>query len=271
MKSLFINKKILKMIGLLSFSALAWQAQAAEPLKIGTECTYAPFTYRDADGTIKGFDIDIATEVAKRLGREPEFVCQPFDSSIPALRAKKFDVLFTAISVTDERLKSINFSVPYRSSVGRFIAHNDFNAELYDAAGKPNPDALKGKVVGLQRSSMYDKYIKDVFPGAKVQRYDTVNNMVLDLRAKRVDVIVAGSVVLANVMDKEGSDQFKSAGPEIENPEYFGIGVAAGIRKNDEQLKKDIDAALEAMFADGTFKEINQKYWNFSVLPSVWK
>lgn len=268
---LFISKKIIKVIGLLSFSAFAWQAQAAEPLKIGTECTYAPFTYRDADGTIKGFDIDIAREVAKRLGREAEFVCQPFDSSIPALRAKKFDILFTAISVTEERLKSINFSVPYRSSIGRFIANQSFNAELYDQDGKPNPDALKDKVIGLQRSSTYDKYIKDTFPGVKVQRYDTVNNMVLDLRAQRVDLIVAGSMVLYNEMQKEGGEQFKTVGPEIEDASYFGIGVAAGIRKSDEQLKKDVDAALEAMFADGTFKEINQKYWSFSVLPSVWQ
>jgi len=264
-------RKLLNVIGLLSFATFAWQVQAAGTLKIGTECTYAPFTYRDADGTIKGFDIDIATEVAKRLGKEPEFICQPFDSSIPALRAKKFDVLFTAISVTDERLKSINFSVPYRSSIGRFIGNNDFNSELYDQAGKPNADALKSKVVGLQRSSTYEKYIKDNFPDAKIQRYDTVNNMVLDLRAKRVDVIVAGSIVLFNVIEKDGGDQFKTVGAEIDDPTYFGIGVAAGIRKNDTELKKDVDAALNAMFADGTFKAINQKYWQFSVLPSAWQ
>lgn len=265
-------KKLLKTIGLISFSVLAFNASAAEQIKIGTECTYAPFTYRDSSGNIKGYDVDIATEVAKRMGKEPVFVCQPFDSSIPALKAKKFDILFTALSVTEERMKTMSFSVPYRSSTGRFAAAADLDIQLYDENGKPNPDALKGKVLGLQRSSTYDKYVSDTFPGVKVQRYDTVNNMILDLKAKRVDLIMGGPVVLStNLLEKEGGDKFKFVGPEIDNPAYFGIGIAAGMRQGDEQLKKEVDAALESMFADGTFKEINLKYWNFTVLPSVWK
>jgi lysine-arginine-ornithine-binding protein len=265
-------KKLLKTIGLLSFAAISFSASAAKELKIGTECTYAPFTYRDAQGVIQGYDVDIAREVAKRMNREAVFVCQPFDSSIPALKAKKFDILFTALSVTEERMKTMSFSVPYRSSTGRFAAFADQNIELYDASGKPNPDALKGKVLGLQRSSTYDKYVSDTFPGVKVQRYDTVNNMILDLRSKRVDLIMGGPVVLStNLMEKEDGSKFKFVGPEIDNPNYFGIGIAAGMRKGDDQLKQEVDAALQSMFADGTFKEINLKYWNFSVLPSVWQ
>lgn len=254
-------------------STLSATSIAAEkPLRIGTECTYPPFTYRDADGVIQGFDVDIAREVANRIGRTPEFVCNPFASSIPSLQARKFDVLFTAISVTEERLKTVNFSVPYRSSIGRFVGSSDLNIALFDKDGNPNPAALKGKVVGLQRASIYDRYIRDNFPGVEIRLYDTVNNMILDLKSQRVDLIVAGSVNLWSTLLANGSEtNYKFIGPEIDRPDYFGVGIAAAMRKKDTKLLEQVNEALNAMYEDGTFKQINQKYWSFTVLPSVWQ
>lgn len=245
---------------------------ASNTLRIGTECTYAPFTYRDADGVIQGFDVDIAREVASRIGREPEFICNPFDSSIPALQARKFDILFTALSVTEERLKTVNFSLPYRSSTARFAGPKDSGLELFDKDGKPSPSALKGKVIGLQRSSTYDKYVNDNFPGVEVRRYDTVNNMILDLKAKRVDVVIAGPVNLwSTLLHKEGGENYQFIGPEIENVGYFGVGIAAAMRKNDAKLLEEVNKAIQSMYEDGTFKKINLKYWDFTVMPSVWQ
>lgn len=247
-------------------------AAVAAELRIGTECTYAPFTYRDAEGVIQGYDVDMAREVALRLGMEPVFVCNPFDSSIPALQARKFDILFTALSVTEERLKTVNFSLPYRSSTARFAAHKDFAIEPFDADGKPVPASLKGKVIGLQRSSTYDKYVKDFFPGVTVRRYDTVNNMILDLKAGRIDLVMAGPVNLwSTLLHSEGGENYKFIGPEIENESYFGVGIAAAMRKNDTELMEKVNKAIQSMYDDGTFKEINLKYWDFTVMPSVWK
>lgn len=264
-------KKIL--LSLVIIALLAPAAPAAQKqLRVGTECTYAPFTFRDAQGVIQGFDVDIAREVALRLDMEPVFVCNPFDSSIPALQARKFDILFTALSVTEERLKTVNFSLPYRSSTARFAAHKNFDARLFDAAGHPNPDALKGKTIGLQRSSTYDKYVQDKFPGVDVRRYDTVNNMILDLKAGRVDLVVAGPVNLwSTLLHSEGGEDYQFVGPEIENEEYFGVGIAAALRKNDAALLERVNQALQSMYEDGTFKKINLKYWDFTVLPQVWK
>lgn len=243
-----------------------------KPLRIGTECTYPPFTYRDAEGVIQGFDVDIANEVAKRIGRTPEFVCNPFASSIPSLQARKFDILFTALSVTDERLKTVSFSVPYRSSTARFVGPVSLDIELFDKDGNPNPAALKGKVIGLQRSSTYDRYVKDNFPGVEIRRYDTVNNMILDLKAKRIDLVIAGPVNLwSTILANDTEKLYQFIGPEIDRPDYFGIGIAAAMRKKDTQLLEQVNEALNAMYQDGTFKQINQKYWSFTVLPSVWQ
>lgn len=264
-------KKLLLALVITMFAASpAFSAQ--KQLRIGTECTYAPFTYRDAQGVIQGYDVDMAREIALRLDMEPVFVCNPFDSSIPALQARKFDILFTALSVTEERLKVINFTLPYRSSTARFAAHKDFDIQLFDEKGNPNPAALKGKVVGLQRSSTYDKYVKDKFPGVDVRRYDTVNNMILDLKAGRVDVVVAGPVNLwSTLLHSEGGENYQFVGPEVENEEYFGVGIAAALRKNDTELLEKVNKVMQSMYDDGTFKEINLKYWDFTVLPQVWK
>lgn len=254
---------------LMASSALA---AAPQQLRIGTECTYAPFTYRDAEGLIQGFDVDVAREVATRIGMEPVFICNPFDSSIPSLQAHKFDILFTALSVTEDRLKTVNFSLPYRSSTARFASAKASNLEPFSADGKPNAAALKGKVVGVQRSSTYDKYVKDTFPGVQVRRYDTVNNMILDLKAGRVDLVMAGPVNLwSTLLNSDGGGKYQFIGPEIENEVYFGIGIAAALRKNDTELLEKVNKALQSMYEDGTFKAINLKYWDFTVLPQVWK
>lgn len=267
MKKLFYSA-CFALISIWSLNALAID----KPLRIGTECTYQPFTYRDAEGNIKGFDVDIAQEVANRIGRTAEFICNPFASSIPALQARKFDVLFTALSVTDERLKTVNFTVPYRSSTARFVGPSSLKIQLFDANGKPNPTALKGKVVGLQRSSTYDRYVKENFPGVEVRRYDTVNNMILDLKAERVDLVIGGPVNLwSTLLENDTNKDYQFIGPEIDKPDYFGIGIAAALRKNDTELLDQINAALNSMYQDGTFKAINQKYWSFTVLPSVWQ
>lgn len=266
-------KKGLSLSALIAFVALSLSTSVtAKPLRIGTECTYPPFTYRDANGNIEGFDVDIAREVAKRLDREPEFVCNPFASSIPALQARKFDILFTAISVTEERMKTVRFSVPYRSATGSFVGEASSDIKLFNDDGTPNSSALKGKVVGLQRSSTYDRYVSENFPDADIRRYDTVNNLVLDLKAGRADVIIASSLSLWSALFENQEDgKYKYISPEIDKPEYFGVGVAAAMRKNDAKLQEQVNVALESMYADGTFKAINLKYWSFTVLPSAWQ
>jgi len=261
-------KTILFALALMLIPATALAAE----LRIGTECTYAPFTYRDANGVIQGYDVDMAREVAERIGMEPVFICNPFDSSIPSLQARKFDILFTALSVTEERLKTVNFSLPYRSSTARFAAAKDFDAELFTSDGKANPEALKGKTIGFQRSSTYGKYVNDFFSGVNVRRYDTVKNMILDLKAGRVDVIVAGPVNLwSTLLNSEGGDGYKFVGPEIEDENYFGVGIAAAMRKDDTELLEKVNKAIQSMYDDGTFKTINLKYWDFTVMPSVWQ
>ena len=107
------------------------------------------------------------------------------------------------------------------------------------------------------------------FNSLPVQLYDTVDNMLLDLTSKRVDLVFAGPIKLANdFLDKPRGKGYKFIGPEINDVKYFGPGVGIGLRKDDAGLRDELDKAMKAMIDDGTFKTINDKYWSFSVLPA---
>ncbi|MEP3297830.1 MAG: transporter substrate-binding domain-containing protein, partial [Pseudoruegeria sp.] len=94
---------------------------SAEKLRVGMECTYAPFNYRTSDGELAGYDVDVAKGVAEIIGAELEYVCQQWDGMIPALLANKFDLIIASMSITNSRLEKMDFSSPYRDSVGRLV------------------------------------------------------------------------------------------------------------------------------------------------------
>src|SRR5215211_5905759 len=170
--------------------AAPFTVASAETLRVGTECTYFPFNYRDTDGVLKGYDVDVATEVGSRIGDKIDFVCQEWDGMIPALLANKFDLIVASLSITDERSKKIDFSVPYRVSIGQFIGAKDKNLQLFKADNSVNPAGFEGIRVGIERSSTYETWIQVKMPNADVVLYDSNEAMYLDLKAGRVDVIM---------------------------------------------------------------------------------
>lgn len=258
-------------LALLSGATLLLAGSAfAREVKVGTECTNPPFNYRTASGELTGFDVDIAREIGKREGFELQFVCQAFEGLIPALTARKFDLILASLSITEARQKSIDFSIPYRGSTGRFVGLKTSTLEPLTADGQPNPKALDGKVVGMIRASTYDRYFTEQFPGVQISRYENYETLLLDLVSGRVNLIMAGPIKMEDFLAEERGKGFKYIGPELESIKYFGPGVGVGLRKNESELQGKVNDALKAMFADGTFKKINQKYWKFTVLPSVW-
>ena len=93
----------------------------AEKLRVGMECTYAPFNYKNSSGELLGYDVDVAKGVSRITGYDIEFVCQEWDGMIPALLANKFDLIIASMSITEKRMKSIDFSSPYMFSTGQIV------------------------------------------------------------------------------------------------------------------------------------------------------
>jgi len=109
------------------------------------------------------------------------------------------------------------------------------------------------KTVGLIRSSTYDRYFTELFPGVQISRYENYETLLLDLVSGRVDAIMAGPIKMEGFFAEPQGKNFKYIGPELENIKYFGPGVGVGLRKNEPELLDKVNNALKGMFADGTF------------------
>jgi ABC-type amino acid transport substrate-binding protein len=244
-------------------------AAAGAPLVVGTDCKYFPYSSRDAQGNLVGFEIDLVNEIGKRLDRPVQFECVAFDSAIASLNTHKFDALFDTLSITEERRKQVDFTIPYRSNAARFAALAGFAASPFDESGRPNPAGLEGKTIGLQGATVYEDYVRQAFPGVKVVIHEQLPNLYEDLKTGRVDLVIAStSNVWGGLISKDG-EAFKFVGPDIEDP-AFGEGVGAATRQGDPILA-DLNAALQAIIDDGTFEAINKAHFPFSLLPSVWR
>lgn len=244
-------------------------AIAQDTLRAGTECTYFPFNFRDTDGTLKGYDVDVGNEIGKRLNMKVEWVCQKWDGMLPALLANKYDVILASLSITEERRQKIDFSVSYRLSIGQFVGPKAKGLKLFKDDKTPDPAAFKGVKVGLQRGTTYDNWITAKVPDATVVKYDTVEQTYLELKSGRIDVIMTNPMkTYLEFLSKPDGAGFEVIGPQIDEEKYFGTGAGVGLRKGEEALLKKIDAALVDMKKDGTLDKFSKVYFPFAIYPS---
>ena len=263
---------MMKKVLISAFAALAVFAFGApamvkaETLRVGMECTYAPFNFKNASGELDGYDVDVAKGVAGLIGADLEFVCQKWDGMIPALLANKFDLVIASMSITPKRLKKIDFSAPYRISVGRLVGKKNSGWKLFDDAGKPVAANFKGLKIGLGRATTYSSWFKDKLPGANVVLYDTSDAMYLDLQNGRTDMIMTNPMkAYLKFLSKENGAGFEFVSPQIDEVEYFGIGVGIGLRKGNDALKARLDSAVKKLSADGSLEKYARKYFPFAI------
>jgi octopine/nopaline transport system substrate-binding protein len=267
------------------FSAPGADAQTKDwkTIRIGTEGAYAPWNYSEAGGKLAGFEIDLANELCKRMKAECTIVAQDWDGIIPALQASKYDAIMAAMNITDKRLETINFSDVYAAAPASFavlksspLAKMPGSGEVYPLATKGAEaqkaiDAmkpmLKGKVVGAQVSTtnlaFVEKYYKDQ---VDIRSYKTTEQHDLDLAAGRIDAAFAAITYWNDVISKPEGKDIMIVGPGFSG-EVLGRGVAAGLRKEDKELKTKFDDAIKAALADGTIKALSIKWFKVDISP----
>jgi arginine/ornithine transport system substrate-binding protein len=237
-------------------SAPAPQAVAAPDLKVAIDPTYEPFSFKTADGKPTGFDIDIALAICAQLTRNCVFVEQVWDSMIPGLMAKKYDVIISSMGITEERLAQIDFSDRYYNTPSRIIVKKGTAYE--------SPVSLKGKRIGVGKSTIQEKYaLGELAPaGVKIIPYEAQDQVYLDIKSGRLDGTVADYVeVLGGFLSKSEGANYEAVGPELFEPKYFGIGVGIGMRKGQGAFKAELNTAIKTIRANGTYKTINDKYF----------
>jgi L-cystine transport system substrate-binding protein len=221
-------------------------------LLIGTEGTYAPFTFHDESGNLTGFDVEISTEVAKRLGVEPEFKETQWDALFAGLDAKRFDMIANQVGIRPDRQEKYDFSDPYITSAAVLIAHKD-NNEV-----KAFED-IKGLNAAQSLTSNYGEMAKKY--GASLVSVEGFTQSVELLASKRVDVTINDRISYLDYTKQRPDAPIKVVDTSEE-------ASASGLmfRKKSDTLVEAVNKALTEMIDDGTYKKISEKWFGEDVL-----
>jgi len=235
--------------------ALAVTSVNADALRVGVEGAYPPFSWKEADGTLKGFDIDFAHEVCKRLDRECVLVEQEWDGMIPALLARKFDTIIASMSITEERKKKVDFTVKYYNTPAKLVAKKNPGFEG-TAAG------LDGKRLGVQRATTHQCSAEKLYPGAELVLYATQDEVWQDLGSGRLDAQLSDSLqAYEGFLVLDVGQGFDFLGGALDDVECQGVGAGFAVRKEDSELRDALSKAIGDIRADGTYKVINDRYF----------
>jgi len=232
-------------------------------VRIGTEGAYPPFNYIDSDGKLVGFDVDIAKALCKAANYDCEFVVQDWDGIIPGLLAKKYDAIIASMSITEERKQKVDFTNKYYNTPAKFVAKAGSNIEI-------SKEGLKGKSVAVQRATIHENFLRDNFGDVvDIHAYATQDEANMDLVSGRVDLVLADSVVLLEgFLKTDAGKGFAFVGPDFTDPKWFGDGAGIAVRKGEDKLREGLNKAIAQIRADGTYKKINDKYFEFDVYGS---
>lgn len=254
----FNANAVLTLLGTTLLAAsLSAQAAAAPTtltkgtLIIGQEGTYAPFTFKDAQGNLTGFDVDIAKAVAAKLNLKPQFVLTEFSGLLAGLQADKFDVVVNQVGITAERQKTIAFSAPYAYSSPQIIVKKTGSAFATLAD-------LKGKRVGVGLGSNFEAQLRAA-GGINVVTYPGAPEYLADLAVGRLDAAY-NDRLLVGYLIKSQNLPIKGAGV-IGQPESVGIAI----KKTNPGLKVAVDKALLQIKADGTYAKISRQWFGQDV------
>jgi len=238
---------------------LAAHAQAPDwkEIRVGVEGNYPPFSKLGADGKLAGFDIDIANAVCAQLKAKCTLIQQEWDGMMPALSAKKFDMIVASMTITDERKKNADFSDPYYDVPSRFVAKA--------GAFKGNtPADLKGKKIIVLRNSPRAKHLADNYKDSEVLAVNKETDIYMELAAGRGDIGFGSSVVSGEAFLKKPEGKgYEQVGPSVRIGAGSGVGIA--FRKGEDGLRTKVNEALKAIKANGTYKKMADQYFDFDV------
>jgi len=245
-------------IALMASTAMA----AGEKIVIGTEGAYPPFNNLESDGSLTGFDIDIAKALCEEMKAECTFVTQDWDGIIPALISKKFDAIVASMSITAERKEKVDFTNKYYNTPPAIVVPKD--SPITEAT----EDAFDGKTLGAQSATTHSNYAEAHLKKSELKLYPTSQEYMLDIANGRIDGVVDDVVVLSEWLKTADGACCKLLGVLPIDPVINGEGAGIAVRKGDDALREKFNAAIDAIRKNGKYKEINDKYFPFDVYGS---
>jgi polar amino acid transport system substrate-binding protein len=235
-------------------SAAAASAPAPAPAKVyvvGTDAAYAPFESQNEKGEIVGFDIEVVSAVAKKAGLEVKFVNTPWEGIFKTLDQGDRDLLVSAVTITDERKQSMDFSNPYFDAQQLIAVKANSKISKFDD--------LKKLKVGVQTGTTGDEVVTKLQgkTSANIKRFESTPLALKELEAGGVDAVVADNGVVINYVTNNSGSKFKTVADKAFAPEQYGIVV----KKGNADLLGKINKGLADIKADGSYDQIYAKYF----------
>ena len=236
-------------------------AAYAEPLKIGIAAEpYPPFASPDAAGNWVGWEVDFINAVCAAGQMECVITPVAWEGIIPSLTGGQIDAIIASMSITEERLKTIDFSDKYYNTPSVVVTAKG-SGLTPDAAG------MAGKIIGVQVSTIHEAYSQAHFTdAAEIKTYQTTDEGFQDLAAGRVDASMADSIAVdAFLASDAGKACCEAIGAVADDKAILGAGVGVGLRKGEDALKAQFNAAIAKVIADGTYDAISKPYFASSI------
>jgi polar amino acid transport system substrate-binding protein len=234
----------------------------AEPVKVGIAAEpYPPFASPDASGNWVGWEVDLIKAVCAAETMDCVITPVAWDGIIPALTSGQIDAIMASMTITEERMKTIDFSDKYYNTPTVVVAAKGSGIT-------PTAEGLAGKIIGVQVSTIHQDYAQTHFAGsaAEIKLYQTQDEANQDLVAGRIDATQADSIALdAFLATEAGATCCEAVGAVADDPAILGAGVGVGLRKGEDELKARFNAGIAKVIADGTYDKISAPYFASSI------
>lgn len=246
----------------LTASALALLAGTAmaDPVRVGIAAEpYPPFASPDAAGNWVGWEVEIIEAVCAAAELECEITPTAWDGIIPALVSGRIDAIMASMSITEDRLQTIDFSDPYYNTPTVIVGQRDIQMDA-------TPEGLAGRVIGVQVSTIHQTYAQTYFEAAsELRTYQTQDEANQDLAAGRIDATQADSLALDEFLATDAGACCEVKGVVAMDESILGLGVGVGVRKGDDALREAFNRGIAAILADGTYDRISAGYFATSI------
>jgi len=253
--------KKLSLPALALLAGFSVSALAADELRFGVDPTFPPFESKAADGSLQGFDIDMGNAICQQMQVKCVWVQTGYDGIIPALHARKFDAILSAMAMTDKRRQQVAFTDMLYNTPSALLTRKD--SKLL-----PELASLKGKTIGVAQGTTQEGFAQTMWgsQGVQVVSYPNQSEIYPDLASGRLDATFTNAAAAeSGFLKTPQGAEYHIAGKPLYDPKYFGEGVGIGLRKDDGARIARINEAMAELHKNGTYDRLAKQYFSFDV------